>query len=494
MFLANANAFKSADELRKRHACAFGQWLRDGKPLDLKMLERAAAAVPEAIRQSWLAAAAEEWLCSFRGEGVEGIPGFLEEARPFGSGPKLAEFCGLRAAVSVIPLDRKPAGEMARVWVVADSEGTLAGCADTSLEGAETHFPKQGHWRLFMAGADSTNVTGQSWQLGAVLARTALERSHSAATDKLAGGWIVTGRVSAAATGAVEHVGIGAKSWLPENERDALRNWLLPAANELPAEKDYQELASRTAGRLHFAKNLSDAWGHLTGEGMQIAADEPWPNDFAEVHGFVSNSQGPFLAMILQTVALRGEAIRVVLWATNSMRSLAVELRQSLLVCCERLALPEPEISIEKAFDATDKDEPHILNRTQRDLAKDPSLGSILGPKILFNYNGGTILHRTAVQQRAALNERIWLAYRDGDHKGTLDFTFIRLHLGTMIEGRLKLRPDACAVAWQALADHWRLAPKSQIIGPRPTSDEQISALVAKAIPESEKAGHFISA
>jgi len=494
--LINIANYDTPEDLREAHARGFAAWLRDSQTFNLDTLAKAAAAVNEKLRIEWRACAAEAWLASLQAP-AEKVPEFLNHAQPFLRGPTIDLIASLRCAPGVIPLDMPPSGGLARVWIIHDHEKKLASFQNPQLEGLDALFPAEGEWRLFIAGCDPHKVDGSSWQLGAMLARWALEREHPLARRKLAADWLVTGSVRWEENGrySVQYVGLGSKAKLPEYCHDADRLWLMPAANERPAEADYAELASRAAGRLHFSKDVRDAWAYITGEAMHVASDEHWPNDFAEVHGFVSNSQGPFLAMILQTVALRREQIRVVLWATRSMEGLAKELKQALVQCCERINLPKPLVEIPKAFDATDKEEPHVLNRTQRDLADDASLGTVSGPKILFNYNGGTVLHRTAVQQRAALNPRIWLAYRDGDHRRTLDFTFIRLHTGSMLEGRLRLRPEACkTVNWQALVDHWRLVPQSRSLGPKPTSEEQISALVAAAIPGTLRSGAFIPA
>ncbi|MEI7773208.1 MAG: hypothetical protein WCK17_00390 [Verrucomicrobiota bacterium] len=491
MFLANINAFKSVEDLHKRHQVKFCQWLRDGKSFDIKQMASAAGHVLQSIRQPWLGLVAEEWLCSQGGNSIESAPDFLADAQPFIHGPRLAELQGLRAAVSVIPLDKQPLGAMARIWVVSDASGQLANYENAALEGGVAHFPQEENWRFFMGGADPKDVKGQSWELGATLAREVLKKSGAEAFVKLAAQWMVTGRVSGE---SVEHVGLGTKVNLAKDQLDASRNWLLPSSNEQPAEEAFQSLASLAAGRLHFAHTVQDAWSHITGEGTEIAVDQDWPTEVEELHGFVSDATGPFLAIILQT-----QPKRVVLWVTKTMKRQASELRGGAEKVFKSLGLPCPRID-EQETPEFGPEELHLLNATQRALARDPSLGNIKGGLILFNNTGGLFLHRAAALQRAQLNPRIWLAYRDWNNGKSLDFTLLRQSLGRMLEGRLKMRPMMnISVDWQSLINYSRFKPQSRPDSPNPqkdqinepTEDEQISKLFQAANPEFSSKASF---
>ena len=499
MLLTNPCACSSADELVRRHASVFAEWLGSEGGFPAETLAKASAGLAEEVASAWQTAVAEEWLVARNcGFADEPIPVFLRVAQPFPSGPALPDLVSLRAAAAIIPLDRQPHGASARVWVVEDLENKLADFPGAALEGSNDHFPAAGRYRLFISGCDPAKVDGPSWQLGALLARETLEKSHPTALRKLASKWIITGQVSVQKAGdpwSVESVGLGAKSKLLQGKRDGGRNWLLPAANERPAEGDFAELASRAAGRLHFARTVADAWGHLTGEGTHLAPDQLWPADCEEIHGFVSDAQGPFLALILQTMPKT-----LVLWITPTMKDQAAELKEALRRVCCQLDLKMPEVleveTPEARSDPSGHGEVHLLNATQRALASHSSLGTVQGPLILFNNTGGNFLHRAAALQRASLNPRIWLAYRDLNNAKTLTFTLLRQQLGRTIEGRLRMNGDRLPVQWIKLLDHPRLRPRPKS-APKPSSEEmikptqedQISALIAAAIPEKQPAG-----
>ena len=495
MLLEYPLACRSVADLVERHGRVFAEWLRGENEFPADTLAKAASHVPEEFGFAWRAAVAEEWLLA-RNCGVTGdeIPEYLREAQPFSNGLRLVDLTHLSAAVAVIPLDLPPSGATARVWVVKDRENTLAAFANAGLSGVDDFFPKAGCYRIFVSGYDPGKVEGPSWQLGAMLARQALDNRHDAAVRKLAATWILTGSVSTGqqleASPQIEHVGLGTKARLPKSKRDGDRFWLLPAANERPGEESYQELASLAAGRLHFACSLADAWNHVTGEGAILAPDQSWPRNCEEVHGFVSDSQGPFLAFILHTLPKR-----VVLWTSKTMKMQADELCEALSRICAVRNINIPKIEPMDLPESSDTVAGHesghaadLLAATERVLAAHRTLVERHGSPILFNNTGGNFLHRTAAVRRASLNPRLWLAYRDGNNAKTPDFTLLRHHLGQLLTGLLRMDPASQKteppIDWHGLVKHWRLK-KSQRDGPEPTSAEQIEALVAAASPKS---------
>lgn len=448
------------------YAPHFGHWLRSGRGFPgadfIRTFEQARERVPE----SWLRAVAEEWLLAASCGETERVPDFLKSVPPFPGAPAWEQLVRCQCAPAVIPLDCRPQGAMARVWVFRDPKGRVSGAADPRFDRPALKLDST--FGIAVAGYPADKISGDSWQLAAWLAARAIQENRTDLLRRLASEWLVTGRISGSEEPlTVDRVTLGTKVCLVENQRDGERSWLLPAANEQPLEEPYQTLALTAVGRVHFARTTADAWSHLSGEGVVWTSDQNWPEPCAGVHGFVSNALGPFLAIILKSLPCP-----VVLWTTPRMTTLARDLRTALRRVLAACQYSDPvDVTIHKVPDASHREansageSRDLLSATERVLAQSPALRERNGPRIVFNNTGGNFLHRTAAVRRAALNSRIWLAYRDINDCETPHFSLLRHELGQTLSGRLLLTPRPVGtrgIQWQALVDH-RDATRGQL-------------------------------
>ena len=322
------------------------------------------------------------------------LPDWLEGVCPFDdTDVSLLELlsCADKTAMAVFPLagqnGHPPA--LARLYLMQDYTGTDS---RNRLRFTNT-LPE--NCAVLLAGVPETSdglIEGDSWQLAARLAQTAIH--EPALRLKLGSAWVCTGAVDV--RGAVKPVILGNK---PGLTRRSNRRWLLPESENFA---DWNRNAE--PGANGFAvRNLAEALTYVRECGI-VPHQFVFPEDVDELHVLLGNALPPVLAVCMQIFPKR-----LCLWYSEKTRPHAEVLEKVLdaLLKVELHAVPSDNMAVVE------------VRMRERLLESD-------GCFRLVNITGGNRMMGFAAML-AARHCRISLVYRDidaqDDQLEMIDFT-----------------------------------------------------------------------
>jgi len=287
-------------------------------------------------------------------------------------------------AVAVVPLDGQnlfPA--IAHIWLIETEENfNEAEKAPGWKELPLYHKINSKVYKTYtvISSQNRKDIDGNSFKLAIELLKKAIKEKNLKAKKALALDWIITGDVE---NERVKKVEIGNKTQLRIN-----RNWLIPSDNRLKLSQEF--IINQNP---KFAHDLSSAFAHITGEGINDSGEATFPGNFTIVHSLVSKAREPAIAAVLLA-----NPKKVVLWhSDNEKESInpANDIKyilNNLGIDCECKYLPDN--SIKKAQSIIRKE---IENEGN----------------ILFSITNGNLLMRLAVFTLSEYFPNIYLIYKE---------------------------------------------------------------------------------
>ena len=365
----------------------FGQLVRNQQNLSIEIVKNCRLRLqnnPDLLAE-WNRAVAEELLClSIFNKPNPEILNLFAEISPFQSANsdnciQIKMLIEKDKAVAVIPLAANDEPTVAHIWLI-ETEDTYSEAKIQSWDGLPLyHKINEKIYKTYIVD-NGKKITGKSFTLALELLKKAIEDNNQKAKKALAFDWIITGDVE---NKKVKKIVIGNKTDL-----QIKRNWLIPSENRLQLSQEF--IINQNP---KFAHDLSSAFAHITGEGINDSGEATFPGNFTIVHSLVSKAREPAIAAVLLA-----NPKKVVLWhSDNEKESInpANDIKyilNNLGIDCECKYLPDN--SIKKAQSIIRKE---IENEGN----------------ILFSITNGNLLMRLAVFTLSEYFPNIYLIYKE---------------------------------------------------------------------------------